>query len=259
MARLRYRNSWFDEVNSTSFYETEFESVLLQNADLLVPGAHLVPFKQAISDYNQTSNCPDLALIDPAYRFWWVIEVELTSHSLRGHVLPQVRTFVEGRYGPEHVRALLRYGPALDERRLREMLRGDPPEIVVIADRFLDEWQRELRKVGVHYAVFNLFRSPENLDIMYFDGSLPSLNAHHISRAIPIGITRMLRLLSPAAVPGENGSTLQVFFHGRPTMWTRVDTDNLTFLTLRDPLEIGKARSYVLESDGERLVLREEG
>lgn len=259
MARLRYRNSWFEEVDSTTFYETEFEAVILQNADLLVPGAHLLSFKQAISDEALNSNCPDLALIDPQYRFWWVIEVELTSHGLFNHVLPQVMTFVEGRYGREHVRALLRQNPALDERRLTDMLRGDAPEVVVIANRFLDQWQRELHRIGVHYAVFNLFRSAENIDIMYFDGSLPSLSSQHLSRAVPVGVPRMLRLLSPAAVPGANGTKLRISFRGRPTIWTRVDTENLSFMTSHEPLDVIRGRSYVLESDGERLVLREEG
>jgi len=258
MARLRYRDSWFDEVDATAFYENEFESIILQNASLLAPGAHLVPFKEVVSD-SYASNCPDLALIDEEYRYWWVIEVELTSHSLSSHVLPQVRTFVEGRYGEDHVRALLRHAPFLDERRLRDMMRGESPEIVVIANRFVDAWHRELRKVGVHFAVFNLFRSAENADIMYFDGNLPSFDRRHISRAVPIGIPRSLRLLSPAAVPGENGATLRVIYRGQPTRWRRVDTENITFVTCCDPLDIGRARSYLLESDGERLVLREEG
>jgi hypothetical protein len=257
MARLRYRDSWFDEVDATTFYETELEAVILQNSEMLLPGGHLIPFKPLISDYTQTSNCPDLALIDSNYRFWWVIEVELTSHSLYGHVLPQVRTFVEGRYNHDHVRAMLRQQPSLDERRLTEMMRGDSPEVVVIANRFLDEWHRELRKIGVHYAVLNLFRSPENVDIVYFDGSLPSLSPQHMSRAVPIGIPRTLRLLSPAAVPGSNGTPLRIFFHGRSTRWTRTDTENITFMTACDPLDIGRARYYVLETDGERMILRE--
>src|SRR5689334_16688900 len=39
---------------------------------------------------------PDLALVAKDLSHWFVIEVELISHSLEGHVLPQVRTF---RYG----------------------------------------------------------------------------------------------------------------------------------------------------------------
>lgn len=257
MARLRYRNSWFDEVDATAFYEAELEAVILQNPDLLSPGSRLVPFAQSISSNAQTSHRPDLALIDGQYRFWWIIEVELTSHSLRRHVLPQVQTFVEGRYTEDHVKALLRQGPDLDERRVAEMMRGDTPQVVVIADRFLDEWDRELRRIGVYYAVVKLFRSEENADIVYFDGSLPNLAAHHISRAVPTGIPRTLRLLSPAAVPGKNGSTFQIYFHGRASRWTRIDTENITFMAACDPLDLGRVRFFVLENDGDRLVLRE--
>lgn len=260
MPRLRYRDQWFDEVDATRFYETELEAVILQNPGLLQVGAHLVPFKERVSDSRFNVHCPDLALIDPEYRFWWVIEVELTSHSLHNHVLPQVRTFSDGCYGPEHARALRRQNNNLDEIRLSEMLRGSPPQIVVIADRYLDEWHAELRQIGVHYAIFNVFRSAESADIMFFDGSLPSLKTEHISRAVPVnGIPRMLRLLSPGGIPGSDRSRLTVFFEGRLTVWMRVDIKNRCFITPHEPLSLRRGKSYILENDEDRLVLREEG
>jgi hypothetical protein len=260
MPRLRFRDEWFDEVDATRFYESEFEAVILQNPDLLCPGAFLVPFKERIQDSSLNVHCADLALIDRDYRFWWVIEVELTSHSLYSHVLPQVSTFLDGYYGTQHARALLKTQHELEEIRLHDMLRGEQPRVVVIADRFLDDWRSELRHVGAYYAVLNVFRSPENADIIYFDGILPAIAAQHISRAVPVnGIPRMLRLLSPGGIPGSDRSRLKVFFEGRPTTWMRVETNKQCFITPHEPLNLAKRRSYVLETDGDRLILREEG
>ena len=101
-----------------AFFESEFEAVILQNVHLLCPNAILVPFKQTVFVSEYESKRPDLALIDLDYRFWWVIEVELASHSLSGHVVPQTRVLLEGRYGTEHIDALLRQKPSLDRDRL---------------------------------------------------------------------------------------------------------------------------------------------
>ena len=77
----------------------------------------------------------DLALIDPQYRYWWVIEVELIGHSLQGHVIPQVRTFVEGRYDKTHAAALAKRSKKLDPQKLAAMMLGEAPNVVVISNR----------------------------------------------------------------------------------------------------------------------------
>src|SRR5262245_59330266 len=46
--------------------------------------------------FEQRRYRPDLALVAKDFSHWFVIEVELVTHSLEGHVLPQVRAF---RYG----------------------------------------------------------------------------------------------------------------------------------------------------------------
>src|SRR5215212_6983126 len=102
MARVRFGGHWFPEISPKALYETEFEAVFMQNADLLRRDATVVPFKQTVYSAPFESARADLALVDNEYREWWVIELELIHHDLSGHVLPQVRTLAEGRYGLEH-------------------------------------------------------------------------------------------------------------------------------------------------------------
>jgi hypothetical protein len=96
MARVKFKNEWFYPVSENAFFETELEALVVQNGGLLKEGAFVLPFKATVTAPGLPPKQPDLALIDPLYRYWWVIEVELIGHSLHGHVIPQIQTFVEG-------------------------------------------------------------------------------------------------------------------------------------------------------------------
>ena len=95
MARFLLGDEWFDQLSSTALYESEYERLLLSNARALFPDYHVVEFKPIIQSEYGTAK-PDLALVDRDLRLWWVVEVELAHHSLKGHVLPQVEILTSG-------------------------------------------------------------------------------------------------------------------------------------------------------------------
>ena len=259
MARVRFDNQWFDEIDAKAFYEAGFEAVILQNAHLLRPNAFLVPFKTPVEASGGRRNLPDLALIDDQYRFWWVIEVELSHHPLDGHVLPQVGTFAEGDYTVEHLNALLRAEPRLDPERLDAMLRGDPPQIVVITNEFDGRWERELRAIGVAYAVFRIFRSDLNRDVIYFEGQLPNFASTEVTRLLPTNIPRYLRVVSPAALPSDSAAVLSLLHEGKRTLWTRTDTKTDCYLVPAANNPLTTANAYIVTRDDEgRLHLQAE-
>lgn len=100
MAKLLINDDWYDEIAPTALYETEFEQIVIAKADLLYPEYRAVPFKKIV--FSEVSSAkPDLALIDVHYRDWWVVEIEMGHHDLASHVLPQVRTLSEAKYGEE--------------------------------------------------------------------------------------------------------------------------------------------------------------
>lgn len=236
MTRLRFRDEWFYLVSDNAFFETELEALVVQNSGLLRDGAIVVPFKTTVTAPGLPPRRPDLVLLDPLYRYWWVIEVELIGHSLHGHVIPQIQTFVEGHYGEPHIAALIRQSQDLDERKLRAMMLGDPPEVVVISNRLDLGWQDSLSKSGAHLAALCVFRSDKNRDIFVLDGALPESHLSCLTRIVPTKIDRMFRILSPGALVEWGANDLTILVHDRPTVWTRMITATDSFLF--SPLEV---------------------
>ena len=260
MARLRHKDEWFIEIDPQAFFETEFEAVIMQNVDLLCADATLVQFKQTVFSSEFESKRPDLALIDNQYRFWWVIEVELAHHSLGSHVIPQTRVLVDGRYGDDHVEALLRAEGGFDRLRLEAMMRGEPPRVVVISNRFDIRWERELKTIGVSYTVFNLFRSTLNNEIFLFDGRLPEQIGHQLTILTPAkGIPRFFRVHSPGALPVSEGESIELLVNERQTSWRRIDIKDQCYLAAEGRITISADCTYVVERrDDGHLAIRKE-
>lgn len=129
----------YDSVSSNSFYEFEYENVILDRASLLFPEYHAVPFKKRVE--SETGRAiADLALIERSYRKWWVVEIELSHHSLSGHVLPQVDILANANYGTDIAQYLASRSSDLDIGSLENMMRGSQPLVVVIVDRYLPDW-----------------------------------------------------------------------------------------------------------------------
>src|SRR5207244_8086 len=97
MARILLGDEWFEELATTSLYETEFEKILFQEAARIFPEYHLVPFKCIVLSDDGDAKA-DFASIHKDYRSWWVVEAEMGHHSLSAHVVPQVRRLSRANY-----------------------------------------------------------------------------------------------------------------------------------------------------------------
>ena len=85
MPRLLFGHEWFDSISSGSYWEAEYENIINNYSEVLLPGYFFVAFKTLIqSEFDARK--PDYALIDHQYREWWVVEFELAHHPLK-HVL----------------------------------------------------------------------------------------------------------------------------------------------------------------------------
>jgi hypothetical protein len=90
MARILKDGEWYEPVAPTAVYEAEYQAIIVAQARHLFPDYAVVKF-DTIVESERGNGKADLALIDRRYRFWWVVEIELSTHSLGGHVLPQVQ------------------------------------------------------------------------------------------------------------------------------------------------------------------------
>ena len=80
----------FTLVDPTSFSEAEFETHAIAALQCFYWDYHCIRFGGGI-EFEGVIHEPDLALIHRSFSHWFIIEVELLSHSLHGHVVPPCR------------------------------------------------------------------------------------------------------------------------------------------------------------------------
>lgn len=221
MARVLIGDKWYEGVSSHSWNESDFERVVLDHSDRLFPGWQCVPFAEKIMDDGGVAKKPDLALIDPEYRTWWVVEVELAHHSLTGHVLPQVEVFRHGTYLARHASVLAVAAPDLDAHRLRAMVLGEPPGILVVVDSPATSWRGPLKDLGVRLAIAEPFRDPHGTLLLRLNGDQPVAPAEVLTRCSRIPTMRRLwKVHSPAALPGSE--SVDIDWNGSLSRWNVV-------------------------------------
>ena len=256
MSRLYHKGEWFDEISPSSLAEAEFEGLLIQNSDILRANTVIVPFRKTVYSPDNSARA-DLAMISTDYRHWVVVEVEMSRHDLYSHVIPQVRTLREASYTQEYATYIHGKCPTLDENKLGDMMRGDPPDILVIVNKQDDEWRKELRRYGVHMMVFEIFRSVLNKTIFVIDGEPPKLAQNFLSELSFGLLPRCLMLSSPAALPVESGVRFRILVDDQITYWERFHTATGVYLTPVGTLPIRSGRRYALiRSESGEYVIR---
>jgi hypothetical protein len=250
VARVLIGDAWYDGVSSHTWNERHFEDLVVHRAPSLFAGWECVPFSEKIYDASEVAKQPDLALIDPQYRAWWVIEVELAHHSLNSHVLPQVQVFRQGKYDVGHAEALYRKAPHLDAAKLAALMIGDPPGVLVIVDSLTTGWREPLRDIGVRLAIAEPFRDLHGTVVLRLNGDQPDMPAETLTRISRMPyLRRMWKVHAPAALPP---SPLSVEWEGVVAEWTHV--------AIKDGVAIQAERGDVLSDYAAvDLVRREDG
>jgi hypothetical protein len=231
MRKLLLNDTWYDEVSPRFYYEREFESILKQNLGSMFPDAWVVNFKVSISSEDRTAGA-DLALIDRRYRKWSVVEVELEHHSLMDHILPQVSTLADGRYGPEIGEYLCRQQTQLCPERIRDMLKGNQPEVIVISNKDNPDWHLPLARLGVRFITFQIFRSEHLEHAFLVDGhAFEEPNLKMLSECYFEGkLNGFMVLRSPAALPHKHSERVVLNFKDGLTEWVRMDVKTRVWL-----------------------------
>ena len=229
MPRLLLGSTWFDPVSAASMYEKDYEAAILANSFALFPNFICVEFKARVdSEYGVGQ--PDLALIDVQYRKWYVVEVELETHSFTGHVEEQVRKFQSGRYHEGHAAALARQDNRLDLSRLEDMMRGEQPQVCVIVTSSATDWAPRLRRYDAILTVVEVFRDEALRHILRVNGEAPS--------AMPVEVLSLcepdpffpnaLKLYSPASFSALR--LVDLYIDGGKTTWTVVRAKETAWL-----------------------------
>jgi hypothetical protein len=246
MARVLHEGLWYDALTSSALYEKEFERIVMQHSTLLFPEFRPSVYKATV--YSDTSSArPDYALIEQQYREWWIVELELANHPFEGHVLPQVSTLVEARYGAEQAAYLAARNPGLDENRVRDLMKGQTPRVLVVVNEPRPQWVSALNAIRAELAVFEIFRSVEGKHLYRFNGYTPRGPGNVVSRCrLDRALPWALRVDSPSALGFRRNESIEILFGETLSEWERMDSADMVWLVPKARVKLEKQTVYAL-------------
>jgi hypothetical protein len=195
--------------------ETEFELVVAKALMCVYPSYHCFPFGGTFRLEDNVSR-PDIALVARDLSHWFVVEVELVSHSLDGHVLPQIRTFRYGEPQPDCISVLTK-ALSMDRSQIQTFLLTVPRTVAVIANKRHRDWEISLRSLEVQMLTVSAFDSPAGIRAVEVDGKLIAQQAH-IAFGQYFATDRALRFHHDVQLP--NGEIMVDNFDGLGSIWT---------------------------------------
>jgi hypothetical protein len=197
---------------------------------------------------------PDLALISRDFSHWFVIEVELSSHSFDGHVLPQVKAF---RYGDPQgdCIAVLSRELRISQSQANTLLSHVPRRVVVVANRHKSTWEIALKAHDIQYLILSIFRSGNQIEALELEGSLDVIEEHlgfgkYSATDRSLFFPKTLKL-APGTVQINDPS-------GSVSSWTVIPAENFTCVTKDVGVPDIPDGSYVqvIRAIGGRISLR---
>lgn len=112
--------------------EEDFVSQLERCGPQLFPEHYLRRWSPIIRDQRGTGARPDMVLVSKNLDAWYVVEVELSSHSISGHIAPQLDTLSQGIYDSGLVPSLQAVLPELSQAQLRRLVYLEPGFLCIV-------------------------------------------------------------------------------------------------------------------------------
>lgn len=164
----------FQLIDPTEFVEVDFEAEVIKALTCLLPyyfcGAFAGSF---VLDGDRKS--ADLALIHKSLSHWFVVEVELASHSLEHHVIPQVRCFRFGEPETSCVTSLCRGFQGITRDQAERLLVHVPRGVAVVSNTYDHVWHPALRALDVQFLTVSVFRDHQGRTAHEVQGQLTVL------------------------------------------------------------------------------------
>lgn len=249
---------WFEQIEPSTFSESELESRIILHAPTIYPEYYVLPFKQTVESPHGKAKA-DLIFIAKDYSDWWICETEMGYHDLIAHVEPQIQILTAAYYGEKEVQYVCSKLPELNYQKILKLIQNTPVKVLVIVNEPKKEWIRPLSKYGAIVAVFELFRSNGNDEIFRVNGEYPSRYISHISKCIfhPI-IPRYLEVTNPDLLNLPKHGRIVLKYNNCITEWERIDAENKVWLSPvgRNPLSTNCEYEIYQQGDS-TLVLRQ--
>ncbi|NJK31494.1 MAG: hypothetical protein HC927_03200 [Deltaproteobacteria bacterium] len=160
----------FGQLDPDEPNEAEFELHVARALSRCYPRYCCVVFTGTFR-YDDRGYRPDLALVARDGSHWFIIEVELVSHSLKRHVLPQVRSFRYGQPQEDCVTILARE-LAISRDRAQTLVALVPRSVVVVANKPNLTWRTALSGLDVQLASVSVYGGSNDHVAYEIDGTL---------------------------------------------------------------------------------------
>jgi hypothetical protein len=161
----------FQLVDPTEFLEIEFEAEVIKALSCTLPDYLCGVFAGSFL-LDGDRRVADLALIHKSFSHWFVVEVELASHSLRSHVLPQLRCFRFGEPEETCITSLCRAFSGIDRGQAQSLLRYVPRAVVVVTNSRNPDWDEALQALDIQQLTISVFKDYQGETAHEVEGSL---------------------------------------------------------------------------------------
>ncbi len=206
--------------------ETEFEGTVLSALAGVYHEYHCIVFGGAFVYEGNTSR-PDLALIARDFSHWFVLEVELVSHSLSRHVLPQVTTLRYGDLQPDCEMILARE-LKIPIGRAQTLIHMVPRSVAVIANKRDARWEVALGAHTVQMLAVSVFEGPAGETAFEVEGTL-RVDIEHLGFGCYSAVDRSLRFPKDVRLP--DGRVQIDDPSGAPGSWIVSTADTTRWVT----------------------------
>jgi hypothetical protein len=209
------KENLFEIWDADAARETEFEFIVAKALLCIYPEYHCFPFGGTFKHEGSIYR-PDIALVAKDMSHWFVIEVELVSHSFESHVLPQVRAFRYGDHQPDCMSVLAKQ-LNIDRSQINTFLMTVPMTVAVIANKRHRDWEIALRSHNIQLLSVSVFHSPGGLQAVEVDGRLVA-NEEHVGFGLYVATDRSLRFHHAVKLP--DGDIMVDDLGGAGSIWT---------------------------------------
>lgn len=257
--RIYAHNSHYDELDSRYFYESEFENQILQNHQDIFPDGTLLKFKKDIVSHLGNVRA-DMLFIPKDLSYWVIIEVELSHHSLTGHVIPQIEKLVNGVYDSEFTDLILASGDIPHPREdIDSLVKGEPPLIYVISNDYSERWMTEVKRTGATFFSIRLFKNKTTGELAYYYDIIPDLTESSDVISVvekDLLLKSHLKIHSPAKLPIRNKEQVDISFENKISRWVRFDVKDGVWLKPKGSYPTLIGNQFELYMKEETLTLR---
>ncbi len=247
---------------SDAFLENHYESIVKSELSRVLPDFSVFDFKLKVESTTGDFNIPDLAIVENNLLSWFIVEVELSHHSLEGHVFPQVSTFANGVYTKIHSQYIAGKLKDLHVEAVDLLIRRNPPKIIVVVESasvFRKGWAKLEDQLGAKITVLEIFKSESDDSIFNISGFLPTRSKFQVIRIRKHKMLNAFRCRTSPGIQSLHGTEVPVEYDGSIYKLIVTCSADETILFLRPSPMIKENRNYQLRLvDKNQITIEQE-